>query len=104
MQGANLEDTKKGLLTKVEREIERLKCYLEESDEITKEGDFIEIEVIHNQMTAIHDRLSNRIAQVQELKIKRGIETARAIRQWKKDTSPIEDNSVQRHGRALGKV
>ena len=82
--GANLEDTEKGLLTKVEKEIERLKYYLEESDEITKEGDFIEIEVTDNRTTAIHDRLCNRIAQVQELKIERGIETARAIRQWKR--------------------
>ena len=42
MQGANLEDTEKGLLTKVEKEIEKLKYYLEELDEIIKEGDFIE--------------------------------------------------------------
>ena len=81
-----MEDTEKGLLTKVEKEIEKLKYYLEELDEIIKEGDFIEIEVTHNRTTAIHDRLCNRIAQVQELKIERGIETARAIRQWKKDT------------------
>ena len=40
-----MEDTEKGLLTKVEKEIEKLKYYLEESDEIIKEGDFIEIEV-----------------------------------------------------------
>ena len=86
MQGANLEDTEKGLLTKVEKEIEKLKYCLEELDKIIKEGDFIEIEVTHNRTTAIHDRLCNRIAQVQELKIEPGIETARAIRQWKKDT------------------
>ena len=49
MHGANLEDTEKGLLTKVEEEIEKLKYCLEESDDITKEGDFIEIEVTHTQ-------------------------------------------------------
>ena len=42
--------------------------------------------VTHNRTTAIHDKLCNLIAHVQELKIERGIETARAIRQWKKDT------------------
>jgi len=84
-----LEDTEKGLLTEVEKEIEKLKYYLEESDEIIKEGDFIEIEVTHNRTTAIHDKLCNLIAHVQELKIERGIETARAIRQWKKDTKEI---------------
>ena len=86
MQGANLEDTEKGLLTEVEKEIEKLKYYLEESGEIIKEGDFIEIEVTHNRTTAIHDKLCNLISHVQELKIDRGIATARAIRQWKKVT------------------
>ena len=44
MQGENLEDTEEGLLALVEKEIEKLKYYQEESDEIIKEGDFIEIE------------------------------------------------------------
>ena len=81
-----MEDTEKDLLVQVDKEIEKLKYYLEESDEIIEEGDFVEIEVTHNRTTAIHDKLCNLIAHVQELKIERGIETARAIRQWKKDT------------------
>ena len=86
MQAANLEDTEKDLLAEVEKEIEKLEYYLEESDVMIEEGDFVEIEVTHNRTTAIHDKLCNLIAQVKELKIERGIETARAIRQWKKDT------------------
>ena len=85
MEGANSEDTEKELLAEVEKEIEKLEYYLEESDELIEEGDFVEIEVIHNRMTAIHDKLCNLIAHMQELKIERGIETVRAIRQWKKD-------------------
>ena len=81
-----MEDTEKELVTEVEKEIEKLKYYLEESDEMIEEGDFVEIEVTHNRTTAIHDKLCNLIAHVQELKIERGIEIARAIRQWKKDT------------------
>lgn len=81
-----MEDTEKDLLVQVDKEIEKLKYYLEESDEIIEEGDFVEIEVTHNRTTAIHDKLCDLIAHVQELKIERGIETARAIRQWKKDT------------------
>ena len=69
MEGANLEDTEKYLLAEVEKEIEKLKYYLEQSDEIIEEGDFIEIEVTHNQTTAIRDKLYNLIAHVQELKI-----------------------------------
>ena len=80
MQGANLEDTEKGLLAEFEKEIEKLKYYLKESDKIIKEGDFIEIEVTHNQTTAIHDKLCNLIGHVQELKIEPGFETVRA--QW----------------------
>ena len=57
----------------VEKEIEKLKYYLEESDEIMEEGNFVEIEVTHNRTTAIHDKLCNLIAHVQELKIERGI-------------------------------
>ena len=64
-----MEDTEKDLLAKVEKEIENLKYYLEEADQIIKEGDFIEIEVTHNRTTAIHDKLCNLIAHVQELKI-----------------------------------
>ena len=48
MQGLNLEDMEKDLLAEVKKEIEKLKYYLEESDEIIEEGDFIEIEVTHN--------------------------------------------------------
>ena len=86
MEAANLEDTERDLLAEVEKEIEKLKYYLEESEEMIEEGDFGAVEVTHNRTTAIHDKLCNLIAQVQELKIERGIETARAIRQWKKDT------------------
>ena len=73
MQAANLEDTEKDLLAELEKEIEKLEYYLEESDEMIEEGDFVEIEVTHNRTTAIHDKLCNLIAQVQELKIERGI-------------------------------
>ena len=69
MEGANLEDTEKDLLAEVEKEIEKLKYYPEESDEIIEEGDFIEIKVSHNRTTAIHDKLYNLIAHVEELKI-----------------------------------
>ncbi|XP_068684848.1 uncharacterized protein [Montipora foliosa] len=43
MEGANLEDTEKDLLAEVEKEIEKLKYYLEESDEIMEERDFIHL-------------------------------------------------------------
>ena len=38
MQAANLEDSEKDLLAEVEKEIDKLKYYLEESDEIIEEG------------------------------------------------------------------
>ena len=40
----------------------------------------MEIELIHKRTNAIHDKLCNLVARVQEVKIERGIESARAVR------------------------
>ena len=73
MQAGNLEDREKDLLAEVTKEIEKLKYYLEESNEIIEQEDFVEIKVTHKRTTAIHDKLCNLIAHVQELKINEGL-------------------------------
>jgi uncharacterized protein YqgV (UPF0045/DUF77 family) len=70
----------------IDKEIEKLKYYLEPIDDIIEEGDYAEIEVVKKRTDAIFDKVNNLVASVQELKIDRGAETQRAIRQWKKDT------------------
>jgi hypothetical protein len=70
----------------IDKEIEKLKYYLEPIDDIIEEGDYAEIEVVKKRTDAIFDKVNNLVASVQELEIDRGAETQRAIRQWKKDT------------------
>ena len=79
------EEAEKQQEAEIDKEIEKLEYYLEPIDEIIKEGDFTELEVIKKRTDAILDKVNNLIASVQELKIDRGAETQRAIRQWKKD-------------------
>ena len=80
------EETEEKLKLEIDKEIEKLKYYLEQADDIIKEGDFGEIEVINKRTADILDKINNLVANVQELKVDRGAETPRAIRQWKKDT------------------
>jgi uncharacterized protein YqgV (UPF0045/DUF77 family) len=65
----------------IDKEIEKLKYYLEPIDDIIEEGDYAEIEVVKKRTDAIFDKVNNLVASVQELKIDRGAETQRAIRQ-----------------------
>lgn len=80
------EETEKQLELEINNEIEKLKYYLEQADDISKEGDFGEVEVINKRTTAIFYTINNLVVNVQELKIDRGADTPRVIRQWKKDT------------------
>ena len=74
------------LQAEIDKEIEKLKYYLEESDELIKIEDLLEIEIINKRSELIHDMLCNIVDQVHKVNIDRGVETARAVRQWKKDT------------------
>ena len=81
----NLEEPERILQAEIDKEIEKLQYYLEESDKLIQEGDFVEIEVINKRTNAIHDKLCNLVVRAQEVKIERGIESVRAVRQWEKD-------------------
>ena len=61
---------------------------MENADELINKGDFNEIKIINNRATAILDRINTLVANIQELKIDRG-ETARNVRQWRKETKEI---------------
>ncbi|KAJ7336045.1 hypothetical protein OS493_013420 [Desmophyllum pertusum] len=45
----NVEDAERQLQAEIDNEIEKLKYYLEETDELIEEGDFVEIEVVMSQ-------------------------------------------------------
>ena len=79
------EEAEKQQEAEIDKEIEKLKYNLYPVDEIIKEDDFAELEFVKKRTDAILDKINNLIASVPELKIDRGAETQRAIRQWKKD-------------------
>lgn len=60
----NLEESERKLQAEIDKGIEKLKYYLEESDELIQEGDFVAIEGIHKRANAIHDKLCNLVARV----------------------------------------
>ena len=83
------EQTEESLQLEINKEIEKLKYYVENADETINEGDFNEmIKIINNRATAILDKINTLVASIQELKIDRG-ETARNVREWKKENKEI---------------
>ena len=72
-------------LTKdVETEITKLKFYADQSDDLVKNNDEQEIELVVDRMNKIHKIILTLISQIQERKIENG-EKDRDVRQWKKE-------------------
>ena len=78
------EESEDKLQSEIKKEVEKLKYYVDNADEIIEEGDYNEIKIINNRTAVILDKINTLVANVQELKIDRG-ETARNVRQWKKE-------------------
>ena len=70
---------------KIRKEIDKLKFYLEEGDELLENCDYSEIALTCKRTDEIQDRLNDLMSTLQELKIDRAISTQREVRQWKKD-------------------
>jgi hypothetical protein len=79
-------DREKQYEEEINKEIDKLKYYLEPLAEILQEGDIEELKLTNKRTTAILEKLTNLIANAEELKIDKGAQSQRAIRQWKKDT------------------
>ncbi|XP_028410907.1 uncharacterized protein LOC114533565 [Dendronephthya gigantea] len=69
----------------IEKEIAKLKYFLEETNEIIEAKDYDEMEAIYNRAGKIIVKISELISQAEELKIDNG-KTTRTVRQWKKET------------------
>ena len=69
----------------IEKEISKLKYFLEETNEITQAKDYSEMEAKNNRAGKIIVKISELISQTEELKIDNG-KTPRSVRQWKKET------------------
>ena len=70
--------------SKIDKEIEKLKYYLEQTNELIEENDLREIETVNKRTKAILDEIYNLVSTAQEMKVEQGKDTPRAIRQWKK--------------------
>ena len=66
---------------KIKKEIDKLKFYLEESDELLEDCDYSEIALTCKRTDEIQDRLNDLMSTLQELKIDHGISTQREVRQ-----------------------
>ena len=67
------------------KEIVKLKYFADQTDELLEGKEFKEIEVVVSKMEEIHGKISNLILQFEEMNIDAG-KSARAVRQWKKET------------------
>ena len=92
------EQTEESLQLEINKEIEKLKYYVENADETINEGDFNEIKIINSRATAILDKINTLVVSIQELKIDRG-ETARNVRQWKKENKETYRPLVEKMGK-----
>ena len=67
------------------KEIEKLKYYLEQTDELIEDDDCREIETVNKRTKTILDEIYKLVSSAQAIKIEHGQDTPRAIRQWRKD-------------------
>jgi hypothetical protein len=73
------------LESKITKAVDKLKYYLEETDELVENNEIYELRIASKRTDEIHDELNDLISRVKELKLDSGNTTQRAIRQWKKD-------------------
>ena len=67
----------------IQKEISKLEYYLESADELIQANDIEEIKTTVRQASKITSKLSELIAQLEEIKIENGI-SPRTAREWKK--------------------
>ena len=68
----------------IDKEIHKLKYFLDETDELIKLTDYTEIDFANRRAEKIAGKLSHLISQAEELKIDHGV-SLRSVRRWKKD-------------------
>ena len=60
------------LQLEINKEIEKLKYYMDNADETIEDGDLMEIKITKERSAAILDKLNSLVANAQELKIDGG--------------------------------
>ena len=83
-ESAASHDEEKLLEGEIEKEVKKLKYFLEETDDLIQLKDYVEMEIANKRADRIIDKLADLISQAEELKIDNGA-SSRSVRQWKKD-------------------
>ena len=68
----------------IDKEVTKLKYYMEPADELIENNDCLEMEIAVKQGTQIISKITDLISQLEGLKLDFGA-SARDVRQWKKD-------------------
>ena len=68
----------------INKDVAKLKYYMEPADELIESNDYIEMEIAVKQRTQIIDKITDLISQLEGMKLDFGV-SARDVRQWKKD-------------------
>ena len=66
-------DEEQRLIKEIDKEIEKVKYFMEEIDELIKIQDYSEMEIVNKRAVKIITKLSDLISQTEELKIERGL-------------------------------
>lgn len=72
------------LIKEIDKEINKLKYFMEETDELIEIKSYSEMEIVNKRAVNVIAKLSDLVSQTEELKIERGSST-RTARKWEKD-------------------
>ena len=97
-EGEGLSEAMERFERNVEREVTKLKYYLEPADELIEQNDYVEMEIAVKQGTQIIDKITDLISQLEGMKLDSGV-SPRDVRQWKKDKknefSPLVQEKIK---------
>jgi hypothetical protein len=87
MSDSEAQASEQQIENKINKELEKLKYYLEQTDEIIEEQDLREIETVklNKRTKAIMEQIYSLVSTAQETKVELGKSTSQEIRQWKKE-------------------
>ena len=77
-------DDKQHLEKEIDKEKQKLKYFLDETDKLIKLRDYTEMDIANRRVEKILGKLSDLISQAEEMKIDHDV-SAQSVRQWKKD-------------------
>ena len=91
-------DGERRLIKEIDKEIDKVKYFMEEIEELIEIQDYSEMEIVNKRAVKIIAKLRDLISQTEELKIERGL-SPQTVRQWRKDIKSKYAASVSKNER-----